>query len=444
MSIQKKSAISIVKKDLTRSKLPTLGVKKLMFAHKATAGESLIDLNSLTTPPEFTALGFSPSPTNELLAARMYFYRKNLRLHSSTKGELVDYIDYTVDSNSVISFTETFGTTVADEVIVGWLDPVVKSGSLVADADSVVVTGELTPGQTEINIGKSKPIINISQQLGSVELQIEGQTYLRNVANDTAAPAADGDYEEVDNGDGFFTIIKLNNPAVGGEAYIVKSTAIDVIRPDGSVLDAIEKQQGVVDKLVETTAVLAGVPETNFQAAPTQPQLKQFGDRLIDLESGDITITGQKTFNNEINPLGGIGGIGSSASAGQVGEVITGAATGPNASLSADVPADFRSLTLSAGTWVLSGTGYNIPGTGWAWFEFLVCISLVSNTMNTTTSTSVYSTAGGRDISIGVTRILHVSSPTTVYLVGRARNNAGTAGGFARRSSSTLQAVRIR
>ena len=121
--------------------------------------------------------------------------------------------------------------------------------------------------------------------MGAVMVVIDGDPQFRNVGNATAAPSADGDYEEVDNGAGRSSLIRMNSTSGSDRSFHVISTATTVIRPDGSVMDEIEKQNGIIDKLVETTAVLAGVPETDFQSAPTQPQLKQFGDRLVQAES---------------------------------------------------------------------------------------------------------------------------------------------------------------
>lgn len=285
MSINASGATSIRKQDLVITKQGLVAVKKIVFAHKATLNDTGIDLSSLSVPASFSSQGFANPSSAELQAARLFFFRKNLRLWSDNKGQLEDYRDYTVDSNLQINFTATFGLAATDEIFVGHLDPASKTGTLVADSDSLVATGTLTGGTTTINLGKAKPIVDLTQQVGAVMVFIDGQQIFRNVGNAAAAPAADGNYEEVDTGNGEFTVIELNDSDPSDRPYLVVSTAIDVLRPDNSIKDVIEQQQGTIDKIVEDLAVTTGNPETNYQAGPSQPVLKNFGDRVIKLET---------------------------------------------------------------------------------------------------------------------------------------------------------------
>jgi hypothetical protein len=289
MSTTGKSSISLKKADLLNQKNPAMSVRKLVFAHKAAAGESGINLSALTTPVEYSSKGFVQPSYEELQRANLLFHRKNLRLISTARGQLVDYDSYEVSSNLQINFTDSFGTSQADEIFIGFIEPVVTTGNLVADVEFILQTGTITAGEADVNVGKSFVTnLNPNHQMGAVMFIIDGAVKRRNVGNATAAPSAPGDYEEVDNGGGNCTLLRLNNTSGSDQDYIVVSTATTVVRPDGSVLDEIEKQQGTIDKLVETTASLAGVPEGNFQVTPTQPQLKQFGDRLVGTEQATL------------------------------------------------------------------------------------------------------------------------------------------------------------
>ena len=281
MALQAKSTKSIVKQSLNNSKVNNTGVKKILFAHKSPGSETSVDVTALVTPSASDMPGFTQPGLAEIQNARMNLFRKNLRIISSDKGALQDYLDYSVASSTVINFNFT---TVLDEIFHFYLEPVVKSGTLVADIDTLLVTGTLTAGTADINLGKAQDIINLTDQIGAVQVFVAGQLFLRNVSNATAAPAADGEYEEVDNGQSQFTIVRLNNTFGSDQPYVVVSTALTTIRPDGSFADELESQQGVIDLLVATTALLAGVPETNFQATPTQPQLTQYGNRVTALE----------------------------------------------------------------------------------------------------------------------------------------------------------------
>ena len=285
MAAQSKSVKSIVKGSLANSRIPSTATRKIVFAHKAAAGETYLDLAAMTVPPEYTALGFAQPSTDDIKKARVLFFHKNLRLVSNVNGTLIEYVDYTVGSNTQINFTATFGASTLDEIFTGYIEPVVLTGNMVVDIDPVVVTGTLAGSATDINIGKAKNILNLNEQIGAVEVVIDGQVFLRNLNNSTAAPAnPDGNYEEVDGGAGQFTVVRLNDSTAGPRSYIVKSTAYDSVRPDGSLLDIVERQQGTIDKMVEDLAVVTGNPETNYQVAPSQPILKNFGDRVIALE----------------------------------------------------------------------------------------------------------------------------------------------------------------
>ena len=286
MSVTGKSSKALLKKDLINQKLPATSIKQLVFAHKAAAGETGINLSALIVPPEYSVLGFLQAGTDELLRANLLFNRKNLKLISSARGVLLDYDSYVVSSNNQITFTGSFGTSLADEIFVGYVEPVVRTGTLVADVEFILSTGTLAAGNTDISVGKSfQTNLYPTEQLGAVAVHIDCQQFLRNVGNATAAPGADGDYEEVDNGAGRSTVLRLNASDGSDRSYIVVSTATTVVRPDGSVMDEVERQAGVLDSVIATTAVLAGVPESDFQSVPSQPQLKQFGDRLVAVEN---------------------------------------------------------------------------------------------------------------------------------------------------------------
>lgn len=285
MAIQGKRSISIRKQRLSSERAMAVGaVKILPFAHESVAGgESEIDLSSLVLPSGIT----TPNPsTIDFERAKLLFNKDALILISDSKGRLIREVDYNITSNLKITFTDTFGTTVPTERFFGYINPVVSSETLVADVNPVVESGELGAGLTEINLGKSfKVNANSATQIGEVAVYIDGQLFLRNVGNATAAPAADGNYEEVDSGDGTSVQIKLNNSDPAPRGYVVISTALSTVRPDASIMTEVERQAGVIDALVEHVALLAGIPESNLgQATPTQPQLKTFSERVVALE----------------------------------------------------------------------------------------------------------------------------------------------------------------
>jgi hypothetical protein len=284
MSVTGNATISIRKKDLEGSKPIAIGFKKLVFAHQAAAGETGISLTALTTPTDMASAGFVQPTANELSSAQVLFNRKNLTIISSAKGELIDYMSYRVASNNQINW-EGF-TTEEDEIFVCIVDHEPMTGLQTVDASPMQpATGTLSAGTTTISVGEAFEVAKYpSRQIGDVLVMLDGQTLLRNVGNATAAPGADGDYEEVDNGSGLGSDIEINVSKAFDRSYIVISNGLRVNRPDDSRDQALDSLAGQVDAMIPTLAVTAGVPESTFQAAPNNVDLKSFGDRVGKLE----------------------------------------------------------------------------------------------------------------------------------------------------------------
>jgi hypothetical protein len=291
MTITGKSSKSITKSDLISGKNPAFSYKKVVFAHKATAGQTSIDLLNLTLPTEASSKGLVQPSAGDLAAANLQVYGKNLTLISSSSGILMPYVSYVVSGNTIQLTTPAL----ANELFIGTIDPVAKSNSLVADTEFVCSTGTLSAGLQEINAGKSfKVNLNPTQQVGAVMVIIDGQVMLRNTGNATAAPSADGDYQEVPDSSGQkSSVIKMNAANGSDRAFVVVSTALSTVRPDGSIVDELERIQGMIDGMIPTLADLAGVAQGTFQIAPTNQQLKQFGDRVVDMERYKVVSTSQ-------------------------------------------------------------------------------------------------------------------------------------------------------
>jgi hypothetical protein len=291
MTITGKSSKSITKADLISGKSPAFGYKKIVWAHKATAGQTSIDLLNLTLPTEVSSKGLVQPSAGDLAAANLQVFGKNLTLISSVSGILMPYVSYVVSGNTIQLTT----AALANELFIGTIDPVAKSNSLVADTEFVCSTGTLAAGLQEINAGKSfKVNLNPTQQVGAVMVVIDGQVMLRNTGNATAAPAADGDYQEVPDSSGQkSSVIKMNAANGSDRVFVVVSTALSTVRPDGSIVDELERIQGMIDGMIPTLADLAGVAQGTFQIAPTNQQLKQFGDRVVDMERYKVVSTSQ-------------------------------------------------------------------------------------------------------------------------------------------------------
>jgi len=316
MSITGKSSKSLVKQDLLSDKSAIITVKKVMFQHQATAGATQIDLGALVLPAEAAANGFVQPSASVLNGLNLQANYKNLLLFSLASNTiLAPYISYTVSGNKI----NLIDAAVDGEIFIGIVDPVIRTDSLVADVDFILASGTLLAGQTDINVGKSfKANANPDMKLGAVAVIIEGQTLTRNVGNATTGD----DYQEVpDAGGASSSLIRLNVSSGVDRKYHVVSTACSIIRPDGSLNDELERLQGIMDKVIEVLAVVSGLDETDFQAIPSQQQLKQFGDRVIALETNRARIDTVNVWTAVQALIGRTDGL--VIPTGQIGENIT-------------------------------------------------------------------------------------------------------------------------
>jgi hypothetical protein len=302
MSINGKNTRSLRKKDIISQKNLTIGFKKTMFAHKATAGATGIDLTALSLPSEMT--GFTNPTAQELAAAQVYFYRKNLTLVSSIRGPLMDYLSYNIATSNRINFN---GFTAEDgEIFIGVIDYNARNGLQVVDAAPLTSSGTLAIGATDYNVGQAFEVNKYSSsQVGAVIVFRNGAQQFRNSNNSSVT--LDGNYYEVNNGSGLGSIIRFNTaPASQDDSILVVSNGLLVYNPDGSALQQIETLAGQIDAMVPTLAALAGVDETDFQAAPNNVDLKSFGDIVLALLDAEVPITTDWTnYSPATNVTGG-------------------------------------------------------------------------------------------------------------------------------------------
>jgi len=305
MSITGKSSLSIKKQDLAGQKTGATSFRKITFAHKAGTGENGISLSSLSTPSELLTAGFSqPSPTL-LASANLKFFRDNLTIVSSVRGVLQDYLSYVVTSSTYIAFTESFGTSLEGEIFTGTIDAVPRNDLAGIDTTSILASGTLPANQVQFNVGSAfKVNANPSTQIGEIAVYLDGILQFRNSGNVEADINADGNYQEIDNGSGYGTLIEFNQvDTFTARAVMVIGTGVNVIRPNGSLVQELELLAGQIDAMIPTLADAAGVPESTFQAAPNNADLKAFGDRVLVAEQNIDTLeslpSNQSTFYEE-------------------------------------------------------------------------------------------------------------------------------------------------
>ncbi len=328
MSLTGKGTLSLRRKDVQEQKSIAVGFKKLAFAHKATLGDAGFNLSGLVMPTEMSSLGFTNPNVQELAAANLLFFRNNLKLVSSLKGVLQDYLSYNVVTSDRINFN---GFTAEDgEIFTGVIDYSARNDVQMVDAAALTSTGTLAIGVTDYNVGTPFEVNKYPlTQIGSVLVFRNGLIQFRNPSNLTTG----GNYQEVQAGAGLGTIIRFNNaPVSQDDNILVVSNGMLVYKPDGSVLAEVENLAGQMDKVVEVLADVSGQPENYFQTAPNNIDLKAFGDRVLELEADpDILAIESATF-----PI-----------------ATAGYATGEAAQMSGN------SVTLTSGLWLINGSVFH-------------------------------------------------------------------------------------
>jgi microcystin-dependent protein len=293
MSLTGRNTLSLKKKDVLQQKQAGSAYKKLVFAHKAAAGETGINIGSLVQPSEMASLGFVNPNYSEIQAAKILFFKKNVTITSSAKGKLIQDLSYTIPTNERIDFQ---GFTAEDgEIFVVEIETSVKDGLQVVDSNRIVATGVLPANQTTINVGQVFAVGKYpSQQVGAVTVFIDGAQQFRNTGNSDTN--LDANYYEVDAGAGLGSLIEMNTPdPINDRSYLVlgEQTAE---RPAGSTMAVVETLAGQVDAMIPTLAALAGVPTTTFQTAPNNVDLKNFADFVLNLiPAGTIQAYGGNT-----------------------------------------------------------------------------------------------------------------------------------------------------
>jgi hypothetical protein len=413
---------SIKKKDVLSQKVGASGFVPLSFAHKATNGDTGLNLTTLTAPtvemPTFTNPNLS-----QLTGANLLFFKQNLILTSSLRGILQQDHSYTVASNTQINF---LGFTAAQgEIFTGTIFNSQITGARVVGADISPITGILAANSTDFNVGTPFTTNKYpSQQLGAVLVFLNGVIQFRNTGN--SSTNLDGNYYEVDAGGGYSSVVRFNSSAPVSRSVMVVYLGNTAERPDGSMMAQIESAQGQVNKLIEVVSDVSGLPESTFRVAPTNQDLKTFGDQVLRKAYYDVSNTWTAA-----QPLIGVVD-GSAASAGQIGEFLT--ASGAGGINNNTNVANVASIALTAGDWDVWGfvedTCTGSSGTSVVFWAG--CVSTTSLSIDAPSRQSFYG-AGYFGVSSSIrsdvpVRRISVATTTTVYLV--SQTSVITAGGI--------------
>jgi hypothetical protein len=276
MSSIAKANISLSKKDLTKSRIPPVASRNVIFYHKATLGDLSINLLALSMPS--AEMPTATQATNsEISGAQLIINKKNLDLTSSSKGKLIQDLDYIVIDSYTISLTGPYigiGAEV-DEIFVGIINSAPVSDLVVASAKSVDKTYELAIGSTILNLGREYKVgENPSEDVGSIKVFVNGILALRGI-----------DYNEVDSGNGYGTTIQFAVAPVGTSHQVAVDFGVMSIT-DNNAIGAIENLAGSIKKIADDLAVVAGTAANDYySASPSEVERRTFGDTVLSLNS---------------------------------------------------------------------------------------------------------------------------------------------------------------
>ena len=200
MSSIAKTNISLSKKDLTKSRIPPVASRNVVFYHKATVGAVTINLLSLTMPSAEMPNAVQATVA-EISGAQLTINKKNLSLVSSAKGPLIQNLDYTVVDSTTIQLLSPLYASGAEsnELFVGTINSAPISDLVVASAKSITKTYTLSVGSTTLNLGQEYKVgENPNEDVGIIKVYVNGILAIRGT-----------DYNEVDSGNGYGTTIQF-------------------------------------------------------------------------------------------------------------------------------------------------------------------------------------------------------------------------------------------
>lgn len=276
MSSIAKTNISLSKKDLTKNRIPPVASRNVVFYHKATLGDLSINLLSLSMPSAEMPTA-SQATVDEISGAKLLINKKNLDLISSSKGKLIQDLDYIVIDSYTISLVGPYIGVGAepDEIFVGTINSAPISDLVVASAKSVVKTYELAIGNTILNLGREYQVgANVNESIGSIKVYVNGILALRDV-----------DYTEVDSGSGYGTTIQFTAAPISLPHEIVVDFGVMSIT-DNNAIGAIENLAGSIKKIADDLSVVAGTTASDYySASPSEVERRTFGDTILELDS---------------------------------------------------------------------------------------------------------------------------------------------------------------
>jgi hypothetical protein len=282
----------------------------IQFAHKFTGGETSFNLLSLTTPTVEMPGFVNPSPAI-MAGTGLAVNPSALRLFISiTGGRMIPFESYKAFGSNIV-FVGNLALTgmPVGAIVFGEIDAMAANPIVVGDGRFVRETASLADGVALVNTGLTYKVnSNPSKQIGDLKVYRNGVQQFRNVGNAAASPSADGNYQEIDAGNGYGTFIQFNNAASGQTDALVFEMGYQISSGQLQIWAEIERLQGAILALANDAGPAFGNPVTNYLSSnPSELDRRAFGDQVIGLQSQiDGLQTQPKGVRLNGTPLGGL------------------------------------------------------------------------------------------------------------------------------------------
>lgn len=272
----KQEGISRSKLDLKPSKDNIVGSKNIRFNHRANLGDTSFDLINLTNG----IAGFVNPNAGDVTSA--YAFKKNLRIYSSLDYELIPEKDYQINGTT-ITFINDMASAGAqqDEIFVGEFHAPAEN-TIVADAQQRRFDYVLAQGVTTLSLGNS-------YRVGENEIFVYRNGKLQVVGVDP-----DGNYVEVDDGNGYGTSIQFNTANGSSDDSIAVVFGL-TFAGDISIFSDLERLSGAILELAKDLSLASEKPVGDYiSATPSEVERNTFGNQVLDHESRLDTFVNQQ------------------------------------------------------------------------------------------------------------------------------------------------------
>lgn len=266
------------KRVVSESENQPLAYTSLAFSHEFnTAGENVINFESLNTPQDWLISGRSNPNYTEILNANLRFFKNQIVLTSSSKG-IIQPSQYIVTSSSIVF--RTFVSEV-DEVFEVQVLGVTTLGRTLVDGKPLRVETVLAAGSQDVSLG-----LGVEINPENILVFRDGVIQKRNDSNlpitlgpgETFADYGTHYYMVDTSNSGVSSVVRFNEILTSDTEVLVIGIGAFVEKPTVSMMQEIEKIGSQIDLMIPYIANLAGIPETTFQSGANNVDLLQFSN----------------------------------------------------------------------------------------------------------------------------------------------------------------------